>query len=433
MLIQTADKQTVDGSMTLSAFGDSMTLGGSPYIANATGYKLINGGVGGETSTQIKTRFLAATAQRPNATLIWAGTNNPTAVSTVLADIADMAAAMTHDRWCVLSVNQNAVFPSGTPTYNDVMAINAGLAAGYPGHYLDVRSYLVSQYNPAIPQDVIDHANDVVPSSLRADTIHLNVAGQTKLADYIAANREAVEGDGADYLPACRVPELFTSPNPLGQSAPNTGRFTDLRASVLVVGGQPLPPDGPAFPNTWNGPYGLGIENASPIRRLIVGDGTGYKLTIAKRVGGVTTDLISLTDSGAIEGNNFRVTGVASFGAVNSIATGLPSTWNGNYGLGFEHVGAVSRLYVGDGSGYSVVYSKRSGETTTDVLKLDDSGNVAVNGSLSPSNSTVKWTAGAGAPAFASPIGSIYSRTDGGAGTSLYVNETGLAGGWVAK
>lgn len=40
---------------------------------------------------------------------------------------------------------------------------------------------------------------------------------------------------------------------------------------------------------------------------------------------------------------------------------------------------------------------------------------------------------GEGVPNFDSPIGSTYQRSDGGAGTSFYVNETGLAAGWVAK
>lgn len=41
---------------------------------------------------------------------------------------------------------------------------------------------------------------------------------------------------------------------------------------------------------------------------------------------------------------------------------------------------------------------------------------------------------GAGAPAVSAPVGSIYQRTDGGAGTSLYVKESGTGtSGWVAK
>lgn len=46
------------------------------------------------------------------------------------------------------------------------------------------------------------------------------------------------------------------------------------------------------------------------------------------------------------------------------------------------------------------------------------------------------WTSGTGSPetVVTAPVGSLYSRTDGGAGTSLYVKESGTGNtGWVAK
>ena len=46
------------------------------------------------------------------------------------------------------------------------------------------------------------------------------------------------------------------------------------------------------------------------------------------------------------------------------------------------------------------------------------------------------WYSGAGSPegVVSAPVGSLYSRTDGGAGTSLYVKESGTGNtGWVAK
>ena len=46
------------------------------------------------------------------------------------------------------------------------------------------------------------------------------------------------------------------------------------------------------------------------------------------------------------------------------------------------------------------------------------------------------WTSGTGSPegAVTAPVGSLYSRTDGGANTSLYVKESGSGNtGWVAK
>lgn len=49
-------------------------------------------------------------------------------------------------------------------------------------------------------------------------------------------------------------------------------------------------------------------------------------------------------------------------------------------------------------------------------------------------NSGPKITIGAGAPAVAAPVGSLYLRTDGGAGSTLYVKESGTGtSGWVAK
>ena len=52
-------------------------------------------------------------------------------------------------------------------------------------------------------------------------------------------------------------------------------------------------------------------------------------------------------------------------------------------------------------------------------------------GSAGPS-----WTNGTGSPesVVTAPVGSLYSRTDGGAGTTLYVKESGIGNtGWVAK
>lgn len=54
-----------------------------------------------------------------------------------------------------------------------------------------------------------------------------------------------------------------------------------------------------------------------------------------------------------------------------------------------------------------------------------------INGSTGP-----RWTGGPGSPegSVTAPVGSLYSRTDGGAGTSFYVKESGTGNvGWVAK
>lgn len=53
-----------------------------------------------------------------------------------------------------------------------------------------------------------------------------------------------------------------------------------------------------------------------------------------------------------------------------------------------------------------------------------------------PGAGTVIWTSGSGSPegAVTAPVGSLYTRTDGGANTTLYVKESGTGNtGWAAK
>ena len=71
-----------------------------------------------------------------------------------------------------------------------------------------------------------------------------------------------------------------------------------------------------------------------------------------------------------------------------------------------------------------------AGSTTNIVLgQADQNNSVTIN-----QGAGVSWTSGAGAPSHAASPGSLYTRTDGGAGTTLYVKETGVdATGWVAK
>ncbi len=55
---------------------------------------------------------------------------------------------------------------------------------------------------------------------------------------------------------------------------------------------------------------------------------------------------------------------------------------------------------------------------------------------FSPGDGTVIWTSGSGTPegAVTAVVGSLYTRTDGAAGTTLYVKETGTGNtGWSAK
>lgn len=169
--------------INMACWGDSLTAasGGFPdqLHTNLAASTVYNGGVGGETSTQIKARFLTDSAKWGDLTVIWAGRNNYHDPATVKADIAAMVSRLTTDKYIILSV-LNGNFGNeyvGQADYNTIIKLNQDLATLYPGHYVDVRAALIAAYNPAILQDVTDHGNDVPPSSLRSDNLHLNGAG----------------------------------------------------------------------------------------------------------------------------------------------------------------------------------------------------------------------------------------------------------------
>lgn len=177
-----------------AAWGDSLTNSGGgaglypTALGRLAGAVVYNGGVGGDTSTQIKTRMLADSTHYARPAIIWAGRNNFTSPTTVKADIAAMVAALGHTHYLVLSVinrNDTASEYSGGANYTTITALNADLAALYGSHYVDVRSYLVSLYNPLDAQDVIDHGHDCPPSSLTTDGLHLTAAGYSAVADKV--------------------------------------------------------------------------------------------------------------------------------------------------------------------------------------------------------------------------------------------------------
>jgi hypothetical protein len=175
-------------SEPIAAWGDSLT---PPFVANLQlfypGRTVYDGGVAGQSSTDISARQRADTGGRNSwVNIFWMGTNNPTQPAQVKADIAASVAALApgNDRFLVLSV-VNKDRPEeirGGAVYDTIIRLNDELAAAYPGRYLDIRAFLVGQFNPASGEDVEDARNDVVPSSLRFDEIHLNNDGSVLVA-----------------------------------------------------------------------------------------------------------------------------------------------------------------------------------------------------------------------------------------------------------
>lgn len=182
----------------IGCWGDSLTFGTgtSPEFSYPSvlaellpGAEVYNEGIPGQTSPEIAKRFLADPAHWGDFTVIWAGRNNYRETTQILGDIADMVAALPEPkRFVVLSVT-TADFPnefSGRADANLIRSVDAALKAAYPANYLDVESFLETRYNPRNPKDAADHANAILPSSLRSDEIHLTARGYTLVAQRVA-------------------------------------------------------------------------------------------------------------------------------------------------------------------------------------------------------------------------------------------------------
>lgn len=194
---------------TVTAWGDSLTAGagGTPWptqFAALSGVTTNNRGVGGNTSAQILTRFLAEPARFGDFTVIWSGRNNvhttgTTGPSFVLADIATMVSQLTTSNYLILGVlngDYGGWDSVGGEEYADIISLNNSLAATYGNKFIDIRKILVDSYNPLSPQDVSDHARDITPTSLRSDALHLNTAGYAVVADAVYTAYEAVPEPG---------------------------------------------------------------------------------------------------------------------------------------------------------------------------------------------------------------------------------------------
>jgi hypothetical protein len=167
------------------------STGGLTYPADLgtlAGRPIFNGGVVGNTSSQILTRFLADPIKFSWPVIIWAGRNNFTDPTTVKSDIAAMVANLGHTRYLILGIitqNQASEW-SGQANYNTLLTLNSDLASIYGSHFIDIRPYLVSLYDPNQAQDVIDHGHDALPSSLQGgDHIHLVNAGYQAVANKV--------------------------------------------------------------------------------------------------------------------------------------------------------------------------------------------------------------------------------------------------------
>jgi hypothetical protein len=365
-----ASTADVTNNVNIATWGDSLTAGtgGTSYpsqLATLSGYAIYNGGVGGETSTQIKVRMLAATSKYSWPTIIWVGRNNYTDPTTVKSDIAAMVAALGTQNYLILGV-LNGEFGSneyaGGTGYNTIVQLNSDLATNYGSHFIDIRSYLVSLYNPGIPQDVIDHGHDIPPSSLRSDSIHLNTVGYGYVAQDIVQNISVLQSSARTAVTPQSLPYLFGSPPTIGSVTPGIGYFSSVgigttspSSKLELVGNLQITNDLGVFSfRKSNGTGGASLE--------LAGDGTTLQVR--------GTGLVPASDNTGSLGLSsqrwlrlFVGTGLSSFAGSVGIGTTTPSSplevvgnlqiTNSGGGILFrksDTSGAASIALAGDGS-----------------------------------------------------------------------------------
>jgi hypothetical protein len=123
-------------------------------------------------------------------------------------------------------------------------------------------------------------------------------------------------------------------------------------------------------------------------------------------------------------------TGKFSTQNVGNTTTGFNGSYLQTTVAGVEVLG-VRQTYIDQ----TVPFYPRT-DATIDVGASSLRWNNVYGKNLRPGTGVVIWTSGAGSPesVVTASVGSMYTRTDGGAGTTLYVKETGIGNtGWVAK
>ncbi len=190
------DASALAGTRDIAAWGDSHTTG-LPDRPDVPGYaaqlrqiagsrQVFGGGFAGLTSTQVADLQIREDAHDDWVNVFWYGGNNQTDAEAIKADLARSIASLApgNNRFLVLGVvNQAAPAERrGGADYATIVRLNADLAAIYGDRFFDIREFLVGLADPANPADVIDRQDDVVPTSLRADGVHLNAAGSAAVA-----------------------------------------------------------------------------------------------------------------------------------------------------------------------------------------------------------------------------------------------------------
>ena len=375
------DADVVAGTY-IAAWGDSLTAGtgGTPYpsqLSSILNNRLIyNGGVSGNTSSQIKARMLAASDKYSYTAIIWAGRNDYSVPATVKANIAAMVAALGHNRYIILSVLNGTAEPSGNPNYDTLIQLNTDLAALYPNNYVDIRAYLVSQYDPGNPQDVIDFGNDVPPSSLRSDTLHLNTAGYLKVAERLNTALLAMANSSqSNIISVKNTWPLFSLVRATGT---NLSLGSDAGANLI------------------SGTYNVALGNGA----LQFATSTSFNTAVGVQALGMGTLLSTANNTG----NSNTAVG---YSALSVVTTGSNNTATGHYALRLNTTGS-NNVANGQGALISNTTGGNNVAVGVSALRVNTTGsdnsalghNTLYNNSASVSNVAIGSLSAFGASSY---------------------------------
>lgn len=234
----------------LVGFGDSLmdgtgatgNIGFLSLLSGSTGLSPIELGNGGETMFQISARVVSTISSYSAATdvfLLEGGWNNR--ANDASYDIQAVADAVSAFR----SLNPSVRFlVMGVPTSSDssdfigganrarIDAMNSSRASVYTDRFVDVNTWLVDHYNSSIAQDVTDHSNGIVPSSLRSDLIHWNDAGHSLVRAALLAKMQAFGWAAAPATGATLDPATKTASATLSNGNLTAANLTGADATA---------------------------------------------------------------------------------------------------------------------------------------------------------------------------------------------------------
>ena len=201
----------------------------------------------------------------------------------------------------------------------------------------------------------------------------------------------------------------------------------------------------------------------------IVQSATTKQVSVANLTAGRAVGVGSLTSTGTVSAAGvIDSTGVVDripfYDASKQLISNAGLTFTANDGTGkpsvlvaaINNTGAAGNLVLRstkDNANRSIVDLKSNGvdiyspgaSTATKAIEIDTSQNVKISvgnlvigtaGKGLDFGSSVLWRTGAGSPegVVTAAVGSLYTRTDGGLLTTLYVKESGASNtGWVGK